>query len=107
MAANAKRMMHYEWKQRVTVFRKGQPAEPVIIQVRFDSGGQMQRTTLSAPEQKQRRGLRGRVAAGVKEDVQQIMELAGRYNKPQQMMEAVQKAQISEAPEVGAIRLPG
>jgi hypothetical protein len=22
MAANAKRMMHYEWKQRVTVFRK-------------------------------------------------------------------------------------
>src|SRR3954452_3580117 len=97
MASNAKRMMHYEWKQRVTVFRKGQPSEPVIIQVRFDSGGQMQRTTLSAPEQKQKRGLRGRVAAGVKEDVQQIMELAGSYNKPQQMMEAVKKAQISQA----------
>jgi hypothetical protein len=105
MAANAKRMMHYEWKQRITVVRKGQPSEPIISQVRFDSSGQMQRTTLSAPDQKQKRGLRGRVAAGVKEDVQQIMELAGSYNKPQQMIEAVKKAQISQAPGGSAIRV--
>jgi hypothetical protein len=105
MAANAKRMMHYEWKQRITVVRKGQPSEPVINQVRFDSTGQMQRTTLSAPEQKQMRGLRGRVAAGVKEDVKQIMELAGSYNKPQQMVEAIKKAQISQAPGGNTIRV--
>jgi hypothetical protein len=98
-------MMHYEWKQRITVVRKGQPSQPVINQVRFDSTGQMQRTTLSAPEQKQMRGLRGRVAAGVKEDVKQIMELAGSYNKPQQMMEAVKKAQISQAPDGDTIRV--
>jgi len=41
----------------------------------------------------------------VKEDVQQIMELAGSYNKPQQMMEAVKKAQISQAAGGDAIRL--
>ncbi len=95
MGANAKRMMQYEWKQRITVVRKGQPSEPIINQVRFDSSGQMQRTTISAPEQKQKRGLRGRVESGVKEDVKQIMELAASYNKPQEMMEAVKKAEIS------------
>lgn len=105
MAANAKKMMHYEWKQRITVVRKGQPSEPIISQVRFDSTGQMQRTTVSAPEQKQMRGLRGRVAAGVKEDVKQIMELAGSYNKPQQMMEAIKKAQISQGSGGDAIRV--
>jgi hypothetical protein len=105
MAANAKRMMHYEWKQRITVVRKGQPSEPVINQIRFDSTGQMQRTTLSAPEQRQMRGLRGRVAAGVKEDVKEIMELAGSYNKPQQMMEAVKKGQISQVPGGNTIRV--
>ncbi|MFL6352006.1 MAG: hypothetical protein ACJ74Z_09175 [Bryobacteraceae bacterium] len=104
MAANAKQMMRYEWKQRITVIRKGQPSEPVINQVRFDSNGQMQRTTISAPEQNQMHGLRGRVAAGVKEDVKQIMELAGSYNKPQQMVDAIKKAQISAAPG-GTIRV--
>ncbi len=105
MTANAKRMMQYEWKQRITVVRKGQPSEPVINQVRFDSAGKMQRTTLSAPEQKQKRGLRGRVASSVKEDVTQIMELAASYNKPQQMMEAVKKAQISQGPGIGTTRV--
>lgn len=53
MAANAKRVMQYEWKQRITVVRKGNAAEPIVDQVRFDSAGKMQRTTISAPEQKQ------------------------------------------------------
>lgn len=103
MAANAKQVVQYEWKQRITVIRKGNPSEPVIDQVRFDSTGQMQRTTISAPEPK--RGLRGKIAAGVKEDVKGIMELAGRYNKPQQMIEAVKKSQVSETPGAGTIRL--
>ena len=103
MGMNAKRMTQYEWKQRVTVIRRGNPSEPIISQVRFDSTGQMQRTTISAPPQKQTGGLRGRMAANVKENVKDIMELAGSYNKPQQMMEAVKKAQISQTP--GAVRL--
>jgi hypothetical protein len=61
MGANAKRVVQYEWKQRITVVRKGRPAEPVVDQVRFDSTGQMQRTTISAPAQ-EKRGVRGRIA---------------------------------------------
>jgi hypothetical protein len=105
MAANAKRLMQYEWKQRITVIRKGNPAQPVIDQVRFGADGQMQRTAISAPEQKEMRGLRGKIAAGVKEDVKEMMELAGRYNKPQQMAAAVKKAQISQTPGTGITRL--
>lgn len=96
MAMNAKQVQQYEWKQRITVFRKGNPSEPVIDQIRFDSSGQMQRTTISAPPPKQMGGIRGKIAAGVKEDVKNIMELAGRYNKPQQIVEAVRKGQISK-----------
>src|SRR5689334_2440430 len=54
MGANAKRVVQYEWKQRITVVRKGKPAEPVVDQVRFDSTGQMQRTTISAPPEQKR-----------------------------------------------------
>jgi hypothetical protein len=94
MAANAKRVTQYEWKQRITVVRKGKPAEPVIDQVRFDSSGKLQRTTISAPPAMS--GIRGRIQAGVKENVQEIMELAGRYNKPQQMLEFIKKAQVTQ-----------
>ena len=100
MAANAKRVVQYEWKQRIIVTRKANPTEPIIDQIRFDADGQMQRTTISAPEQKEMRGLRGRIAAGVKEDVKQMMELAGRYNKPQQMAAAIKKGQISRSADM-------
>ncbi len=105
MAMNAKRVVQYEWKQRITVIRRGKPSEPIISQIRFDSSGQMQRTTVSAPPQKQMGGIRGRVAAGVKEDVKDIMQLAGQYNKPQQMVEAVKKSQISQGPGASTTRL--
>jgi hypothetical protein len=105
MAANAKRVVQYDWKQRITVVRKGNPSEPVIDQIHFDSAGKMQRTTISAPQQKDMKGIRGRIAAGVKQDVKNIMELAGQYNKPQQMVEAVRKAQISQSTGAGTIRL--
>jgi hypothetical protein len=105
MAMNAKKMTQYQWKQRVNVVRKGNPSEPIIEQIRFDSTGQMQRTTISAPEQKEMRGVRGRIAAGVKENVKEIMQLAASYNKPQQMMEAVKKAQISPSSNGGPIQL--
>lgn len=104
MAANAKQVVQYEWKQRITVTRKGKPSQPIIDQVRFDSTGTMQRTTISAP-QPQQGGIRGRVVAGVKENVKEIMELAGRYNKPQQMVAAINKSQISEPAGASTIRL--
>jgi len=49
MAANAKRLVQYEWKQRITVVRNGRPSEPIICKVSFNSSGEMQRTTMSAP----------------------------------------------------------
>ena len=105
VAANARKMMQYEWKQRISVVRKGTAAEPIVDRINFDSSGQMQRTPISVPQQKETRGLRGKIAAGVKENVKDIMELAGSYNKPQQMLEAIKKAQISQTPGGGAIRL--
>jgi hypothetical protein len=95
MTSNSKRVMQYEWKQRVTVIRKGKPAEPVIDQVHFDSTGNMQRTTISTPPEMS--GLKGKIAAGVKENVKEIMEIVARYNKPLQMVEAVKKSQVSQA----------
>jgi hypothetical protein len=103
MGANAKQVVQYTWKQRVTVVRKGKPAQPLIDQVGFDSAGQMKRTTISAPEQPG--GIRGKVAAGVKENVKEIMELAGSYNKPQEIIAAVKKAQVYQTPGGGAMRL--
>ena len=105
MAMNVKQMVQYEWKQRITVTRKGNPTEPIIDQIRFDSTGQMQRTTISAPGQKQLGGIRGRVTANVKENVKGIMELTGRYNKPQQMAAAVKKAQLSQIPGTDTTQL--
>jgi hypothetical protein len=102
MAANAKLVMQYAWKQRVTVFRKGKAAPPVIDQVRFDANGHMQRTTLSAPPEMG--GIRGKIAAGVKENVRQIMAIVASYNKPQQMVETVKTAKLSQE-SGGATRL--
>jgi hypothetical protein len=105
MAMNAKRVRQYEWKQRITVVRRGKLSEPIVDEIRFDSSGQMQRTTISAPEQKQMGGIRGRIAAAVKEDVKNIMQLAGQYNRPQQMADAVKKAQIASVPGRNALRV--
>jgi hypothetical protein len=97
MAMNAKQMKEYEWKQRVTVFRKGKPTEPIIDQVRFDSSGKMERTTISAPAEQPSGGIRGRIAANTKSEVKGIMELVGQYNKPQQIVDTVRKGTISES----------
>lgn len=101
MSANARQIVNYEWKQRITVVRKGTPAAPVIDQIRFDSAGQMQRTTLSGPEQKDSHGIRGRIEADVRANVKDMMEVAGSYNKPGQMKKAVENAQILPAQTVG------
>ncbi|MGA8597305.1 MAG: hypothetical protein WB676_21535 [Bryobacteraceae bacterium] len=35
------KMTQHQWKQRITVVRKGNPSEPIIEQISFDSTGQM------------------------------------------------------------------
>ena len=52
MGANGKQMMSYQWKQKTTVIRKGNPLEPMIDELRFDASGQIQRITLVKPEEK-------------------------------------------------------
>ena len=52
MAANGKQVTSYQWKQKTTVIRKGNPLEPTIDELRFDASGQLQRITLVKPEEK-------------------------------------------------------
>ena len=103
LGANSKQMKTYQWKQRTTVFRKGNPLEPKIEELRFDASGQIQRITLSQPAGKKMGPLRARKAAEVKESVQEVMQLAAQYAHPQQLSRAIQKAEIWEGP--GALRL--
>jgi hypothetical protein len=103
MAANTKQVVHYQWKQRISVTRKGKPTQPVIDQVSFDPGGTMRRTTISAPEPMG--GIRGKIAAGVRQKVKDAMELVGRYNKPQQMVASIQKAQIGQDGAANTVRV--
>ncbi len=103
MSANGKQMAPYQWKQKVTVIRKGVPAATILEEVRFDSDGQLQRTTLSKPEEKRMGPLRARKAAQVKDSVEEVMRLAGQYANPQQLSRAIRSGEIWEGP--GALRV--
>jgi hypothetical protein len=96
LGANAKQMTPYQWKQKVTVIRKGIPAGAILEEIRFDASGQPQRTVLSKPEEKPMGPLRARKVAEVKESVQEVMQLAGRYANPQMLSQAIQKGEIWE-----------
>lgn len=94
LGANGKQIPSYQWKQKVTVFRRGNPSEPMIEEIRFDATGQPHRTTLVKPEEKKMGPLRARKVAEVKEDVQAVMKLAQAYASPQQLGQAIQKGEI-------------
>lgn len=94
LGANSKQMTQYQWKQKITVVRKGTPLEPRIEELRFDAAGQMHRITLMQPEEKKMGRLKARKAAEIKEDVQEVMQLAGRYANPQHLSQAIQKSEI-------------
>jgi hypothetical protein len=98
MSANTKQMAPYQWKQKITVIRKGAPLEPMIEELRFDASGQLQRTTLVKPEEKKMGPLRARKAAEVKDSVQEVMGLARSYAHPRQLGQAIQKGDIWEGP---------
>ena len=103
MGANGKQVARYQWKQKTTILRHGDPAGYRIEEVRFDASGQPQRITIAQPEEKKMGPLRARKAAEIKEDVQEVMQLAGRYANPQQLAQAIQKGQIWEGQ--GALRV--
>ncbi len=103
MGANAKQMSAYQWKQKTTIMRAGNPAGFKLEEVRFDAAGQPQRTTLSQPEQKRMGPLRARKAAAVRDDVQEVMQLAARYAHPQLQAQAVRSGEIWEGP--GTLRV--
>jgi hypothetical protein len=96
MGANGKQMAPYQWKQKTTVIRKGMPVGTFIEELRFDASGQLQRITLSKPEEKKMGPLKARKVAEVKDDVQDVMRLAGRYVSPPQLSQAIQKGEVWE-----------
>jgi hypothetical protein len=99
LRANSQKMADYQWKQRITVFRKGIPSGVILEELRFDLSGQVLRTVLSKPEERRMGPLRARKAAEVKEDIQEVMQLAGRYGDPQAAAQAIQKGEIWEGPD--------
>lgn len=103
LGANAKQMAPYQWKQRVTVIRKGVPTGTFLEELHVDATGQLQRITLARPEEKRMGPLRARKAADVKESVQEVMQLAGTYANPQQLSQAIRKGEIWEGQ--GALRV--
>jgi len=103
IGANSKQMVAYQWKQKITVYRHGNPSAPIIEEIRFDITGQPQRITLAKPEEKRMGPLRARKAAEIKEDVQDVMQLARRYSSPQQVADAIRRGEIWEGQ--GALRV--
>jgi len=99
MQANGRQMMSYQWKQKVTVIRKGNALDPFIEELRFDATGHLQKTTLVKPEERKMGPLKARKAADIKESVQEVMQLARSYASPQQIGQAIQKGEIWEGAE--------
>jgi hypothetical protein len=96
LQANGKQMMSFQWKQKITIVRKGKALDPMIEELRFDATGQLQRITLVKPEEKRMGPLRAKKAAETKESVQEVMRLARRYANPQQLSQAIQKGEVWE-----------
>jgi hypothetical protein len=96
LSANSKEMTAYQWKERIVVVRRGTPAATIVEELRFDPSGRVQRMTLSRPAEKHMGPLRARKIAETKEDVREVMQLAGRYANPQQIAQAIRKGEVWE-----------
>jgi len=98
LQANGKQTISYDWKQKTTVYRKGNPGAIKVDEIRFDATGRPQRMTLVQPEQKRMGPLMARKAAHVKESVEEVMQLAGRYANPQEIAQALRRGEVWEGP---------
>ncbi|MGJ5819911.1 hypothetical protein [Paludibaculum fermentans] len=103
LSANSRQVVTYEWKQKSTVIRRGTPAGFKIDEVRFDSNGQPVRITLAQPEAKKMGPIKARKAAEIKDDIQDVMQLAGQYTNPHQLSQAIRKGEIWEGQ--GSLRI--
>ncbi len=98
LGANAKQVAQYQWKQRITVVRKGHRLEPTVQEVRFDASGQPVRTVLVKPAEKHYGPLKARKVAEVKDDIQETLQLAFRYANPRELAGAIERGEIWEGP---------
>lgn len=96
LGTNSKQMATYQWKQKTMIIRKGNPAGFRLEEVRFDASGQPLRITLDRSEEKKMGPFMARKAAAVKDDVREVMQLAGSYANPQQLAQAIRKGETWE-----------
>lgn len=83
---NGALMLQYSWKMRIELTIKGETKQPWLYQMRFDLDSKLQKTLLTAPQQKKRRGLRKRIAkkkiAKVKAWANNLTDLVKKYTTP-------------------------
>jgi len=103
LGANGKQMASYQWKQRITILRNGKQAGFRVEEVQFDASGQPQRVTISQSEQKKMGPVRAHKVTEIRDDIQEVMQLAGRYTHPRQLARAIQEGEIWEGP--GTLRV--
>lgn len=121
---NATLLRQYAWQMRVEVTLKGEVKPAQIYQLRFDEGGKLQKTLLTAPqEQDNARGIKGRIKGRIKENkIEEFKEWAEKLSDmvkgymaptPGTMMDFYAKASFSKAPDgtvqisAGAFIQPG
>jgi hypothetical protein len=83
---NARAMMQYSWKMSIQVTVDGAAKPGRLYHMRYDSNGTLQKTVLSEPQDKKKRGVRGRVEkkkqGAAKEYATAIAELVRSYSSP-------------------------
>lgn len=94
--ANSKHVVAYQWKQKTTIIRKGNPTGFKLEEVRFDPGGQPHWMTLDKSEERRMGPFMARKAAAIKDDVQEVMQLAARYANPREISQAIRRGEIWE-----------
>jgi hypothetical protein len=83
---NARAMMQYSWKMSIQVTVDGAAKPGRLYHMRYDSNGTLHKTVLSEPQEKKKRGVRGRVEkkkqGAAKEYATAIAELVRSYSSP-------------------------
>jgi len=105
MARNQRALAQYSWKQKTEMIMDEEVKSTTIEQVQIGPDGQQQKTLISAPpEQKKKRGVKGRIiakkTAEMKDYMERLMSLSKRYMRPNSDMlkESVQAGNASLSP---------
>jgi hypothetical protein len=106
IAANQQALRHYSWIQNTQLSLKGEVKNTKIEQCRYAPDGSVQKTQLSAPpEQKKKRGIKGKIVekktGEMKDYMERAIALIERYMPPSpdkmQAVVAAGKAALSQA----------